>query len=497
MIDVTINKLNNSYLKIECSRAISHELRDNFSYYVDNYQHNPKYKNGYWNGKDVLYDVDKNQIYVGLLDDVIEFCREKNYRYCVTFEQTTNQFTNQHLDQFCSEINLPERFVLHQAQRDSILSIIENKRRLIVSPTGSGKSLIAYICSRYIFNTTNKPILIIVPFTNLVDQLINDFEEYNSDFVPTDYRKQKNIDESKVVITTSRSVYTNTPSFFNKFSCIIGDEAHRFTAQTMKAIMNKSTDVGYRIGMTGSLQSSDHHKMTLKGLFGNIEQYVTTIELINVDFLSEIEVHCIVLNYSDEVNQQYKKFVREKNIKSRVEYFQRERTFLSNLEKRNTFLAQLALAMKGNNVIMFAIKDHGKKIFNSLNQIKNEKDDMTPSFYVDGGVKAAARNKIRQDIDKAEKSQTVSSLGTFATGVNIKNIDAIILATPSKSETTIPQMVGRGLRKGRRGRFVLYDISDSFNPKAAPSASLRHQKQRIKWYKQQGFKVTVSQINMK
>ena len=43
----------------------------------------------------------------------------------------------------------------------------------------------------------------------------------------------------------------------------------------------------------------------------------------------------------------------------------------------------------------------------------------------------------------------LASYGTFSTGVNIKKIDNIMFASPSKSRIRNLQSIGRGLRKGR------------------------------------------------
>ena len=57
---------------------------------------------------------------------------------------------------------------------------LENERNLILSPTASNKSLIAYMLIRHYLNVIDNNILIIVP-TSLVEQLYKDFKSYNYD----------------------------------------------------------------------------------------------------------------------------------------------------------------------------------------------------------------------------------------------------------------------------------------------------------------------------
>ncbi len=46
----------------------------------------PQYRGRNWNGEIHLYDMRSKQIYVGLLDKIVSFC--KNYGYTYKFEET-------------------------------------------------------------------------------------------------------------------------------------------------------------------------------------------------------------------------------------------------------------------------------------------------------------------------------------------------------------------------------------------------------------------------
>ena len=62
-------------------------------------------------------------------------------------------------------------------QYTAIYEALRKRRKLIVSPTGSGKSLMIYSIVRFLFETKNK-VLIVVPTTSLVEQLYKDFFSY-------------------------------------------------------------------------------------------------------------------------------------------------------------------------------------------------------------------------------------------------------------------------------------------------------------------------------
>ena len=74
MADLTIRKKNEVFLKIDCDPHIRHELQDEFTFDVPGAKFMPQYRSKYWDGKIRLFNVQKNEIYVGLLDKIVVFC---------------------------------------------------------------------------------------------------------------------------------------------------------------------------------------------------------------------------------------------------------------------------------------------------------------------------------------------------------------------------------------------------------------------------------------
>jgi superfamily II DNA or RNA helicase len=82
----------------------------------------------------------------------------------------------------------------------------------------------------------------------------------------------------------------------------------------------------------------------------------------------------------------------------------------------------------------------------------------------------------------------VASLGTFSTGINIRNLHNIIFASPSKSQIRVLQSIGRGLRKSDDGRVTkLFDISDDMSWQSRKNFSLLHSFERLKMYQNENF----------
>ena len=73
MSHLIISKKNEVYLTIQAEPHIYYELRDAFQFEVPNAKFSPAYKNKWWDGRIYLFNVDTREIYVGLLDRVIQF----------------------------------------------------------------------------------------------------------------------------------------------------------------------------------------------------------------------------------------------------------------------------------------------------------------------------------------------------------------------------------------------------------------------------------------
>ena len=197
---------------------------------------------------------------------------------------------------FIQNINLP--FSPREYQVNSLYDCIQKKRLVVLSPTGSGKSLIIYMFIRWFLSQhANEKIMLIVPNVSLVHQIYNDFEDYSSDnlwdvekFCQKIYSGQEKSVEKNIAITTWQSIYRLPPSYFKAYRGVIVDEAHQAKASSLTNILGKMRYAEYRIGTTGTLDDINVHQLTLEGLFGVVRNHVTTKNLIdnNLKFRSMI-----------------------------------------------------------------------------------------------------------------------------------------------------------------------------------------------------------------
>ena len=109
-------------------------------------------------------------------------------------------------------------------------------------------------------------------------------------------------------------------------------------------------------------------------------------------------------------------------------------------------------------------------------------------FLVHGGVDTDDREKARRIAETTKDSIIVASYGTFSTGINIRNLNNVVFASPSKSRIRNLQSIGRVLRKGVDDtKAVLYDIADDISKGTQRNYTLNHLVERVKIYNEENF----------
>ena len=138
------------------------------------------------------------------------------------------------------------------------------------------------------------------------------------------------------------------------------------------------------------------------------------------------------------------------------------------------------------------VEKHGKVLHPML-----EKEGKTVHF-IHGAVSAETREGVRHIAESNDDNIILASYGTFSTGVNIKRLDNIIFASPSKSKIRNLQSIGRVLRKSVSGnKATLYDIVDDLQWKANKNFAVKHFMERVAIYNDEGFEFKIYNVNIK
>ena len=485
MSNLVIKKKNEVFLEIHAEPHVCHELSDHFTFEVPGAKFMPQYRSKYWDGKIRLFDSRKNQIYVGLLDKLVSFC--KNYEY--EYEFLNNKYygtpfeVNEHIsyEGVKDYVTSISKYKPRDYQIDGIYDALKHNRKLLIAPTASGKSLMIYGIVRY-YVEKKQNTLIVVPTTSLVEQMYKDFADYGWDvgsYCHKIYAGKERETDSQVIITTWQSIYKLPRKYFERFSVVVGDEAHQFKSKSLISIMTKLGNAKYRYGFTGTLDGTQTHKWVLEGLFGPSYKIIRTDELMEKGYLANLDIKIVLLKHPPR----------------KFENFEEETQYIIKHQQRNNFIKNLTLDLKGNTLVLFnRVEDHGMPLYELINTSARNKK----VFFIYGGVNVEDREEVRAIAEKENNAIIVASYGTFSTGINIKNLHNIVFASPSKSRIRNLQSIGRVLRKGdNKTKATLYDLADDISYKSRKNYTLNHMIERVKIYSEENFNYDIVNVTLK
>ena len=151
--------------------------------------------------------------------------------------------------------------------------------------------------------------------------------------------------------------------------------------------------------------------------------------------------------------------------------------------------------VKNNKIVKVKILSNQNAIIGGLlfakqtfDLIDRKVEENRKVFFVAGETDTTDREAIRAIVEKQKNSVIVASLGTFSTGINIRNLHNIVFASPSKSQIRVLQSIGRGLRKTDDGKSTtLYDIVDDISWKSRKNYGILHADERLRIYGREKF----------
>jgi len=481
-------------LEVDVDAGLAAELSDYFSFYVPGYKFMPAYKNKVWDGKIKLFNRITGELSAGLYTHLLKFAAQRSYLLDTEESKYGWPLPPKQplpdIPDLLADEALP--FQPRDYQYDALETALTRTRAILLSPTGSGKSFIIYLIAKYWLHYLTSgweypkasKVLVIVPTTSLVEQMHQDFIDYGMSergMHKIYSGKDKNSD-SAIVISTWQSIYKLPKKWFEQFGMILGDECHGFKSKSLSSIMNKATEAKYRYGFTGTLDGTLTHKLVLEGLFGPVYQVTTTKALQDNDTLAPLEIKVLLMNYSEQIRKDFGK-----------KTYQEEIDWIISNESRNRFIRNLALANEGNTLVLYSRVDaHGKPLYDLIN---NKAEAGRKVFFVSGEVDTKDREAIRKIVEKQDNAIIVASMGTFSTGINIRNLHNIIFASPSKSQIKVLQSIGRGLRKSDR-ETKLFDVADDLHWKKRNNFTLLHSAERVKIYNKEQFNYQIVQVEL-
>ena len=502
--DIILVKYNQLYYKIETESRTLNKIKNYFSMRAPGFIFNPLYKNGLWNGFISL--IKNNYLPSGLLEDFKKYTEDNNLSLFISGDEQESSISKEYLEELLNGIKLSDLnkktkeiipITLRDYQREAVKLCINNKHQLIISNTSTGKTLMMYMVVRILQQAVvfDKKMLMIVPSISLVDQMYNDFTNYSllnkwdvdkyctrmHSKIKPDYNKQ-------ILITTWQSLMDKDEKFFKDYEVVFLDEAHKISKSNTKESkqiekeINCCTNAKYLLGFTGTLPDELLYKKKMEGFFGNMNTVTTYNDAIESGYICNLQVNALQLNYTT-------------GLEGKLRDYKHEKSFIMSSQYRNTFIMNLLLKARGNQLLLFTeIKKHAKVIYDLIS-----KDDRFKNYQVillDSSSSASVRENTKKIL---ETNNNVIVFGTYAllgTGWSVNNIWNVIFVAPLKSKIAILQSIGRGLRllPGENKVCKIWDIVDRFEYK---NTLYKHFEQRCKYYKENNFNYKIYNFEKK
>ena len=336
----------------------------------------------------------------------------------------------------------------------------------------SGKSLGISLILEFFRRKGLKGILV-VPNINLLTQFRSDIESYGLKELLDEVQLLGNGNESDfkttVTITTWQSMIDHIKEVKPDF--IICDEVHKESGDVVSSILKESMNTKIKLGFTGTLPEDPIAKMTLLGLFGEPYTVITAKELIQRGLATPVKIKSVFLNYSKPEITMFRE----------LKDYQKQLKYIKDHEKRLEIILKIALGMRQkdkNTLILYQHTEHGKQIYSEIFRRLNPGKELTEKdltgknafefqkehnlFFMNGEVKGHIREKQRNLLEEVHGSILVANYSVMSTGVNLRNLHFLILASPLKAFTTISQSLGRLMRKHpSKTEAIIFDIVDN------------------------------------
>ena len=285
--------------------------------------------------------------------------------------------------------------------------------------------------------------------------------------------------------------YEEATEFLNSVVAVICDEAHYAGAISYWNVFQYLINARMRIGMTGTLDRSQKVKMArIKSLMGKPIMNVTNEQMINRGVSAKPHIKMVPINEPADLDAQVGAYMKKNGMQvggsvgDLMAYQVTYNLGVIHNQYRNRLIAQIAvqsakhLKKKAVLIIVNSI-EHGELISEELDKLNADYD------FIQGKDDTDTRNKVLSRV-KSGNLKIIIGTKILDAGIDIPNIQIFIECSGGKSYITLLQRIGRTLRiMDDKKDIYIFDLWDC----TTSGPLYNHGKQRLKYYKEQGFDV--------
>jgi len=352
MADITIVKLNQTYMKVMCSEIYMElDIQDRFSFKVADAKYDPRVRKGHWDGIKRLYNRQTKKLYIGLLYELIKLMDKKDWTYSIDPEllpsdEQLDDDDIQGLVEFIRPHDNGQPIEPYDYQLEAVKYMLNMDRSVSLAATSAGKSLMLYLAARsyqLMDELHGRYIFITVPSISLVEQLYNDFQNYstfdgsewhvNQHCQRVSSKYPKNLSK-QIIITTWQSMAKLPYDEFENIGAIFIDETHTAKGNVLTKLIEQATNTPIKHGLTGTLDGCEVNELVIQGLLGPAKRIVTANDIIEKGRASPVDVSMVLLEHGPKDRQEL--FDLRSNLRGSMKY-QAEVEFINAMKHRRDF----------------------------------------------------------------------------------------------------------------------------------------------------------------
>lgn len=458
-------------------------------------QHIPTVRAHLWDGKHRFLRKGTSTFPAGLSDRVTKLLREEGF----SVQNNDLPSIAVHPDDVKSCLN---GITLRDYQIETVLNALMATRLAIQCPTGSGKTEIGAA----IIQQVKKPTLWLVHRKELLHQTAERLSQRLMDGGLVG-KFGAGLSETKTVtvgmIQSLKNIHAND-RFWGLWKVLIVDEVHHLSADTWYKLVNRLEQAYYRFGLSGTVVTGNAVRdLKLEGATGPVYVGRTTMDLAEAGYLAKplimlLDVGRLSYPSYEEIRQAVCPTWRDdprqlSNLGGKLFGYALRKGIVENIERTGAIVQTATRYSKvGQKVLVLCSRlAHGKRILQEIDKVRWDKDVRKfRCWWLHGDEDDSIRQRVLQEFRDEKAGAILIASTIFDEGVDIPEIDILILAGGGESYIKSIQRVGRALRKRPDKDIVMiFDFLDGRDPTHKKDYLANHTKARVKDYKAQGFDV--------
>ncbi|MEK7162181.1 MAG: DEAD/DEAH box helicase [Patescibacteria group bacterium] len=371
----------------------------------------------------------------GFLTQLISFLRDNRIAYQLKDKRPQ-----------IPEVKFTSNIKLLPAQQPIVTKALEVDSGVIVAPSGSGKTIIGL----EIIAQRKLPALILVHRKQLLDQWIERMQSFlgipKKDIGQYYSVKKKTGEEITVAMMQTLVRVDNFTELQNKFGTIIVDECHHIPAKTFREVISQ-LNPKYIYGLTATPKRKHNDESLIYMFIGDI--------IAQMEQSPEIKAETATLSYKPVKTQI---IVRETNLEVPFKFTTDNFQLLAKLicfdTNRNQMIVKdiMEQTSQSKKVLFLSERRDHLEILNLY--LKGQCEIITIS-----GEDSNAKRAIKLKQIHTGHYQAILSTGQFfGEGLDIPNIDCLIIAFPFSFEGKLIQYIGR--MRGKDNQKTIIDYED-------------------------------------